>query len=36
MKKVNRELVFLRAFAVCLVAGILLTSLHAFKTNENR
>jgi len=36
MKKVNRELVFLRAFAVCVVAGILLTSLYAFKTSENR
>lgn len=36
MKKLNRELVFLRTFAVCVVGGFLLTSMYAFKTNENR
>jgi hypothetical protein len=36
MKNLNRELVFLRTFAACVVGGILLISMYAFKTNENR
>lgn len=36
MKKLNRELVFLRTFAVCVVGGLLLTSMYAFKTSGNK
>ncbi|AUC83890.1 hypothetical protein CW731_00675 [Polaribacter sp. ALD11] len=36
MKKLNRELIFLRAFAACTVGGILLLSTFAFKTNKNQ
>lgn len=35
MKKLKRELVFLRVFAACVVGGIFL-SMSAFKSNENR
>lgn len=36
MKNSNRELVFLRAFAACVVGAMLLLSMFAFKTNANR
>lgn len=36
MKKLNRELIFLRTFAICVVASMLLVSMYAFKTNTSK
>jgi len=36
MTKLNRELVFLRTFATATVSCLILISLYAFKTNENK